>query len=193
MNHTTRNRVSELTSRTCRSCLLEKSVDLFNRDRGLPTKLCKACHAEQCRNRYRANAEVRRELERARRAACKAEDPSGVSRKEHERYWQKKKRDPIGYLLARLKNQAKTKGVPFDLSREDIFLPEHCPILGVKLSPIVSARSENSPEVDRVIPALGYVRGNVAVISARANRMKDNGSAQEHERIAAWMRNKGAP
>lgn len=36
--------------------------------------------------------------------------------------------------------------------------------------------------------AEGYVPGNVEVISFRANRIKNNGTADEHERIAQWMR-----
>lgn len=34
----------------------------------------------------------------------------------------------------------------------------------------------------------GYVPGNVVVMSYRANRLKNDGTAEEHEIIAAWMR-----
>lgn len=47
---------------------------------------------------------------------------------------------------------------------------------------------DTQPTIDRIIPALGYVPGNIVVISHRANRMKSDGTAEEHERIAAWLR-----
>lgn len=46
-----------------------------------------------------------------------------------------------------------------------------CPVLGVPLA-AGSQRSSGSPSLDRIRPAQGYVRGNVRVISDRANRLK---------------------
>lgn len=34
----------------------------------------------------------------------------------------------------------------------------------------------------------GYVKGNITVISNKANRIKNNGTAEEHEAIAKWLR-----
>jgi hypothetical protein len=45
--------------------------------------------------------------------------------------------------------------------------------------------------VDRIVPQLGYVTGNVHVISNAANIWKSNGSnPSERKRITAIMRNK---
>lgn len=46
----------------------------------------------------------------------------------------------------------------------------------------------NSPTVDRIIPKLGYVKGNVAVISDRANRIKADASVEEITAVAKWLR-----
>jgi hypothetical protein len=46
---------------------------------------------------------------------------------------------------------------------------------------------ENGPQLDRIEPELGYVVGNVAFISHRANRLKDNGTMQDHYDIADWL------
>ena len=52
---------------------------------------------------------------------------------------------------------------------------------------------EGSPTLDKTIPALGYVPGNIAVISWRANRLKNNGTLEELEALVEWMRKqKGA-
>jgi len=46
---------------------------------------------------------------------------------------------------------------------------------------------DNSPSIDRMIPAKGYVKGNVQIISYRANRLKAHGSLEDLRKIVAWM------
>lgn len=89
--------------------------------------------------------------------------------------------------------RAKKAGVPFDLSLDDIVIPERCPVLGVVLIRGVGKATDNSPSIDRMNPALGYVRGNVTVVSWRANRIKNDGTAEEHEAIARFMRSHLTP
>jgi hypothetical protein len=183
-----RQQALETGVRTCRKCAQTKACEEFITHRGLPCTLCRACNAEVGRSHYAANREERKAAERARRAARLAVDAESVSAEERYRYWERKKRDPIGYTLARLKRAAKAKGVPFDLTRDDIFIPEHCPVLGIRLRAIGTGRGHDCPEADRLVPELGYVRGNVSFISHRANRLKDNATPDELERVAAWMR-----
>lgn len=45
-----------------------------------------------------------------------------------------------------------------------------------------------SYSLDRVDNSKGYAPGNVVVMSYKANRLKNDGTAEEHEAIAAWMR-----
>lgn len=66
-------------------------------------------------------------------------------------------------------------------------MPDVCPVLGLPLRPTSGCSDDNSPTVDRLVPELGYVPGNVAVISHRANSIKHMGTAEEHRRIADWM------
>jgi hypothetical protein len=92
------------------------------------------------------------------------------------------------YNVARLR--AKKTGVPFAITREDVVIPTHCPVLGIPLIVGVygmGAMNPQSPSLDRLVPSLGYVPGNVAVISWRANRIKLDGTAAEHRAIADWM------
>ena len=87
-------------------------------------------------------------------------------------------------------NNALTKGILVDIKFEDIVWSTYCPILGIELYYGKKARGaveENSPTFDRIDPKLGYTKGNVRIISARANRLKDNGTADEHRRIAAYI------
>lgn len=76
-------------------------------------------------------------------------------------------------LVARAKDRARARNLPFNISAGDVVVPPICPALGI---PLVTGqkRSAMSPSLDRIQPRLGYVPGNVRVLSDRANRMKGN-------------------
>lgn len=76
---------------------------------------------------------------------------------------------------------------------ETIPIPDYCPVLGTKLNydgtgKVGWAASDTSPSVDQFIPNGGYTEDNISIISLRANRLKHNGTAEEHEKIAKWMK-----
>lgn len=95
-------------------------------------------------------------------------------------------------MLIYAKANAKRAGVPFDLTLEDMVIPERCPILGIPLDREGPRKSDNSPTVDRIVPELGYVKGNFAVISWRANRLKNNATPKELQAISTWVSTKVA-
>ena len=91
-------------------------------------------------------------------------------------------------------SRAKKYNLPFNLTREylESIATDECPIFKI---PFEWGRSglgkgikkENCPSLDRILPHKGYVIGNVAFISHRANRIKDNASMEEMYRIADWI------
>ena len=87
------------------------------------------------------------------------------------------------------KKRAKNKNLPFDIEVSDIIIPEFCPVLGLKLEVNDGLKQHNSPSLDRIIPSLGYVKGNIQVISDRANTLKSNGTLEEFEKLVEYMRN----
>lgn len=91
-------------------------------------------------------------------------------------------------LWAAAKERAIKKGLPFDIDLEDIVIPEVCPVLGfpIDLELGRGRRQPNSPSLDKFIPEKGYTKGNVAVISWRANWLKSNGTTEEWLKIAEW-------
>lgn len=98
------------------------------------------------------------------------------------------------YLEKKAKFQSKRSnatrvGVPFQMNFSDIEWPTHCPILGLKLDYQSEGRQENSVSFDRIDTTKGYVSGNVVILSWRANRIKNDGSWQEHQLIADFYRN----
>lgn len=101
---------------------------------------------------------------------------------------QNRKKKPELYLWRSVRNRAKSEGIVFSLSSEDILVPEYCPALGIKLAIGASGMAPECASVDRVIPELGYVKGNIRVISMRANVIKRNATPEELEKVAAYSR-----
>jgi hypothetical protein len=81
-----------------------------------------------------------------------------------------------------------THNCEFTVDFGDLTFPTYCPILDIKLDYFNDQIQDNSPSFDRIDPSKGYIKDNVAIISMRANRIKNNGSAEEHEKIAAFIR-----
>ena len=65
--------------------------------------------------------------------------------------------------------------------------PECCPALGIPLA-VQSKTSDNSPSLDKIIPALGYVPGNIVVVSHLANRIKSNATPAQLLAVAHFYK-----
>ncbi len=118
----------------------------------------------------------------------------GIKRKERQIRRYKKFGDKAQelYLVKRhkfssKKANSKRLGVPFTISFGELEWPNVCPVLGIPINYEASGISENSPSLDQIIPGKGYVPGNVAVISWRANRIKNDGTLEEHVKIVTWL------
>ena len=91
-------------------------------------------------------------------------------------------------MLSAAKKRAKEKSIEFSLTREDLTVPEFCPILGIRIEANERRWQDSSPSIDRVDPKRGYVRDNVQIVSSRANRIKNDATVDKLERIAAYLR-----
>jgi len=105
--------------------------------------------------------------------------------------WMKEhyRNNPAEHMIRRAKGRAKKKGLGFNITLNDITpLPTHCPIFHIPLRVSEVYQDPNTYSLDRIDNTKGYVKGNVAVMSYLANRLKNNGTASQHEQIATWMR-----
>ena len=100
----------------------------------------------------------------------------------------------IGTMYRDAKDRAAEQNLPFNVTKTYLrsIATNTCPIFGVPLEWGYSGlgfgkTKPNGAQLDRIIPELGYVVGNVAFISKRANRIKDNGTMEEHYAIADWI------
>lgn len=202
----------------CTYCTSVKSRDDFVRSKGRVVRLCKQCNVSRAarwvaENSERAKATRKLSSKRATvwRRVKRASDPEfraqevARNRRSYERmseekkaernaskrrwYYQRQATDWTKWKHRCTYLGAKRALVPFNLEPCDIPMPMHCPVLGLELNYTARRNADNSPEIDRVIPELGYVRGNVNIVSRRANRIKSNGSAEEHRAVAAYIEN----
>ena len=131
----------------------------------------------------------RNKLEQQRRNKLRKElDPEKHKKWSRDSYHRRKQDvdNTISFLYSHAKRRAKTKNLPFTLEKEDIIIPEYCPIMGTKITP----RGENlatSASIDRIIPELGYTKENIRVISTKANQMKWDATAEELEMFCRGM------
>lgn len=89
-------------------------------------------------------------------------------------------------LFTEVKCRAKRLGIEFDIDKSDLSIPDTCPILGIDLYFSRGKQTDNAPSVDRINPSKGYIKGNVQVISLKANRMKNNGTLEELVKLGKW-------
>ena len=104
-------------------------------------------------------------------------------------------RNIVRMLFNESRARAKVRGVEFTITLADIPpMGTHCPLLGHPFGErVFGTRSHNTPSIDRIDPTKGYVPGNIWVVGYRANLIKNSGTAEEHEMIAAAMRARGVP
>jgi len=87
------------------------------------------------------------------------------------------------------KQRARAIGLPFSITEADIKIPKRCPALGMLLKKgSDKKRLPSSPSLDRIDPSLGYIPGNVIVISSRANLIKSNADYKEIGSVYRWLK-----
>lgn len=97
--------------------------------------------------------------------------------------------DQIRDLYYRTRNSARRRGVMFTVTLgefSDLTFPLSCPILGIPLRLNRGRVFDDSYSVDRIDSSLGYVAGNLMIISFKANRIKNNATIEEMQRVSEF-------
>ncbi|MBB4378457.1 hypothetical protein [Bradyrhizobium sp. SBR1B] len=87
-----------------------------------------------------------------------------------EHYWRTLQTEPRKAMLLNARRAARRFNVPINITVEDIVIPARCPAFDIPLERSNGVAGEASPSVLRLEPQLGYVKGNVIVVSAKAAR-----------------------
>lgn len=90
-------------------------------------------------------------------------------------------------MLNNAKRRAKLKGYNFNLVKEDLVIPEYCPILKIPIILGTKNDYENSPSIDRIDNSKGYTKDNIQIISKKANSMKNSATFTELKLFADWI------
>jgi hypothetical protein len=77
------------------------------------------------------------------------------------------------------KSRASLKNRNFNIEICDIIIPKICPVLNIE----IGSDFDSSPSIDRIDSTKGYVKGNIRIISRRANILKNNGTIEEFKLI----------
>jgi hypothetical protein len=99
--------------------------------------------------------------------------------------------DPRRQMIQAARGRASKGGFPFNLKLEDISIPEFCPVFSsIRLQSQAGkgGAAGCSPSLDKIFPELGYVKGNVIVMSSRANTFKSNATLDELIVLGEWAR-----
>lgn len=165
------------TNQICKTCKQDKPADAFFKQKTKRSGLfaeCRMCSRVRNQNWIDSNRDRFRHLNR---------DATNA----------KRRRDPITNMLALARARCRRSGVEFSLTASDLTIPEFCPVLGIKLTYGLGKGEGNSLAVrdtraslDRIDNKRGYVPGNVAVVSYRANRIKSDADVSELLKIARF-------
>lgn len=77
------------------------------------------------------------------------------------------------------KVRAESKGIEFNIEESDITIPDKCPLLETPLVFGTKDSYDYSPSLDRIDNTKGYIKGNIWVISKKANTMKSSATFEE--------------
>ena len=91
--------------------------------------------------------------------------------------------DAARLLYKNIKSRCKRIGREFSIELEDIIIPEKCPVFGFDLKREDKQTWMCAPSVDRVDNSKGYIKGNITVVSRRANILKKDATLEELEQL----------
>jgi hypothetical protein len=166
----------------CSTCKVAKNLECFHKESRRKDGLrlnCKSCQSVAAKSYRTDNKE----------SVAKMKADWYVKNRESEIKKRKLKRrsNPEVQMLALAKHRAKRDGIPFDIELADIHIPEYCPVLKIKIQVAMKNSEDYSPSLDKIVPELGYVKGNIQVISRLANLMKNSASLEQLVLFSEWV------
>ena len=164
----------------CNRCNVSKDINCFHKREDSPDghrNQCKQCKKEVDREYWMVNGE--------RKLAVGIIYKNNNKERTLKKAKEYKENNREQSILNSAKKRALKKGLSFDLELQDIVIPRLCPLLDIELGFNGSMNNrDSSPSIDRIDSSEGYVKGNIRIISYRANRIKNDATPEEIKLIA---------
>ena len=96
--------------------------------------------------------------------------------------------DAAKLLYKNIKSRCKRIGREFSIELEDIIIPEKCPVFGFELKREDKQTWMCAPSVDRIDSSKGYIKGNITVVSRRANILKRDATIDELKQLLNYYK-----
>jgi len=96
--------------------------------------------------------------------------------------------DAARLLYKNIKSRCKRIQREFSIELEDIIIPEKCPVFGFELKREDKQTWMCAPSVDRIDSSKGYIKGNITVVSRRANILKRDATIDELEQLLNYYK-----
>jgi len=173
----------ETQLKACRICGSSKSLDSFHRDKSRKDGRrgeCKPCKKKVDAIHWNKYAPHKIALNRKYKEANKKTVYAKAAQ------YKENNRELCIWLGAR--KRAYERSLEFSIEVEDIIIPEYCPLLGIELKFRGGMNNrDTSPSIDRLDSAKGYIKGNIKIISFRANRIKNDATVEEFKLMASRL------
>lgn len=131
------------------------------------TKVCKRCNFNKDISNFHKDKKLSYGVGNICKNCCtlKAKEEWSITPLEHK-------------IFNRARSRAKRKKLEFNITIEDIIIPENCPIFKTPIK---------IPSIDRIDSSKGYIKGNIQIVSNRANMLKNNATIEELQMIVKYL------
>ena len=167
----------------CGKCATYMPVGAFHRNNSRKDGRCSWC--KECSKHYsKQYRQTHREELVGKAAARWQKDREKNCRKARQRRIE----DPAFGMYHQAKKRAKERNLAFEITIDDVVVPQRCPALGLELKAGKCHACDSSPSLDEIVRGKGYVKGNIVVVSYKANTMKNNATIEELVRVAEFYK-----
>jgi hypothetical protein len=118
-----------------------------------------------------------------RKTTCKNCSAAYKEKERRNRNW---KFEAKKVLYNNAKQRAKKSNIEFTLTKDDIDIPDICPVFGFPLKREKRETWMCAPSIDRIDNTKGYIKENIIIVSRRANILKKDATIQELRKLADY-------
>lgn len=177
-------RQKKFCSRKCMNVYNAREFGMKHRDENPNRyKICKECNQSLNLNKF--SLIEKWDVNSGTKEICKK---CSVKIRQTEKLNKDWKTDAAKLLYKNIKSRCKKSGREFSIDLEDIKIPEKCPVFGFELKREDKKTWMSAPSVDRIDSSKGYIKGNVTVVSRRANILKRDATVEELEQLLNYYK-----